>query len=91
MISILMGSTEVGTAWKSPAIAMANTASTSQVSSMTKMRNMIRVRGLITVEVISAMERPFSLRLTTKAPKSWTAPIKMVPRITQSMAGSQPQ
>ena len=45
------------------------------------MRNMSLTLGLITIEVISAIERPFSFRLTTNAPKSWTAPMKMVPII----------
>ena len=45
----------------------------------------------MTVDVMSAIERPFSFRLITKAPKSCTAPIKTVPRTTHSRAGSQPQ
>ena len=67
IISILMGITDVGTALKSPAIAIAKTANTSQVRSMTKMRNISLTRELITVEVISAMERPFSFRLITNS------------------------
>ena len=91
IISILMASTDVGTASKSPAMAMAKTARTSQVRSMTKMRNISRVRGLIIEEVISAIDLPFSFRLTTSAPKSCTAPMKMVPITIQTRAGSQPQ
>ena len=61
------------------------------VNNRIKIRNISLARGLIIVEVISAMERPFSFRLTTSAPKSCTAPIKMVPITIQTRAGSQPQ
>ena len=54
--------TDEVTASKSPAMAIAKTAKTSQVRSMTKMRNMSLTLGLITSEVISAIERPFSFR-----------------------------
>ncbi len=39
----------------------------------------------------SPMERPFSRAEITKALKSCTAPMKIVPNTTHIMAGTQPQ
>ena len=47
--------------------------------------------GLITRPAMSPTVRPRLRRLTTRAPRSWTAPMKMDPRTTHSRAGSQPQ
>ena len=91
MISMLIGKIVVGTATNNPAIAIAKTASISQISNSTKIRNITRVRELITFPVISAIDRPFSRTLVTNAPKSWTAPINIVPNMIQSSAGSHPQ
>ena len=70
---------------------MANTASTNQESIITKIRNIVRTRLFIMVPVMSAIVFPFSRTEITRAPKSWTAPIKMVPKTIQINAGSQPQ
>jgi len=86
-----MGKTEVGIATNKSAIAMAKTASTNQINRIIKMRNNTRTRSLIIRDEISAILLPFSLTLITRAPKSWTAPMKIVPNTTQSIAGSQPQ
>ena len=67
-IPMLTGSTEVGTWTNRSAIAIANTASTSQLSTKTKHRNISRTRPLTTVAATSAIERPFSRTLTTSAP-----------------------
>ena len=56
-ISILTGNTAVGTLINNPAIAMANTASTNQLSIMTKIRNMACTRLLIITPVKSAKSR----------------------------------
>ena len=85
------GKTAVGTLTKSPAIAIANTARTNQVNIITKMRNIIRTLLLITDPVILAIVFPFSLTEITRAPKSWTAPIKIVPKTIHKKAGNQPQ
>ena len=66
----LIGITEEGTETNKSAIAIANTAKTSQTNKSTKIRNIILARLLIVNEAISAMLRPFSLTLVTKAPKS---------------------
>ena len=91
MISIFMGNTALGTLTKRPAIAIANTARTSQVSISTNSKNIIRTLIEITCPVISAIEHPYSLMLITNAPKSCRTPIKMVPKMTHNKAGSQPQ
>ena len=88
---MLMGNTALGCATKSPAIAIANTASTSHTRTSTKHMNIRRARPLSTVPATSAIERPFSRTLTTSAPKSCTAPMKIAPSTTQIRAGSQPQ
>ena len=40
---------------------------------------------------MSPMDLPLCLRLITRAEKSWTAPMVMVPTVTQIRAGTQPQ
>ena len=91
IISILIRSTDEGFFTNNPAIAIANTARTNQVRNITKTKNIILTLLLITVDEISAIDFPFSFTLTTNAPKSWTAPINMVPINTHSIAGNQPQ
>ena len=91
IISIFIGRTAAGTFTNNPAIAIANTARTNQVSIITNKRNMVLTRGFMTDPVISAMDLPFSLTETTNAPKSWTAPMKIVPKTTHKKAGSHPQ
>ena len=86
-----MGSTDVGIATNKSAITMAKTANTNQTNNTTKMRNSTRTRPLIIPAEISAILLPFSFTLMTRAPKSWTVPIKTVPNTTHSIAGSQPQ
>ena len=88
---MLIGMTLVGWLTKSPAIAIANTARTSQISTSTKHMNKMRARLLIVLAVISAIEWPFSRTLATSAPKSCAAPMKIVPKTTQASAGPQPQ
>jgi hypothetical protein len=90
-ISTLMGMTLAGWLTKRPAMAIAKTASTSHTRTSTKPRNRRRPRGPMTFAARSATERPSSRTLATRAPKSWTAPRKIVPRTTQRSAGSQPQ
>ena len=51
----------------------------------------LRQSGITNAEVISAIERPFSFMLITRAPKSCTAPMKMVPNTIHNIAGSHPQ
>ena len=70
IISIFTGRTAVGILTKSPAIAMAKTANTSQLNIMTKIRNIVFTRLLIMVPVMSAIVFPFSRTDTTSAPKS---------------------
>jgi len=86
-----MGKTEVGTATKRSEIAMANTANTSHMSKMIKIRNKIRTLPFRMVAEISATLFPFSFTLITKEPKSCTAPINTAPSTTQSIAGNHPQ
>ena len=86
-----MGRTLEGWATKSPAMAMAKTASTSHTSKSTKIRNITRARLPSRSPAMSATERPPSRTLNTSAPKSWAAPMKMLPTTTQTRAGSQPQ
>ena len=85
------GNTEVGTDTNKSAIAIANTANTSHVNNKTKIKNMSLIRLFKMPPAISAIDRPFSFRLTTKVPKSWTAPINMVPITIHNNAGSHPQ
>ena len=91
MISRFTGRTDDGIERNIPAIAIAKTATTSHVRTITKIRNIIRIRGVITLPAMSAMVRPPSRTLSTKAPKSCTAPMKMVPSTTQISAGRIPQ
>ena len=72
-------------------MAMAKTASTNHPSTSTKQRNMMRARGVMVFDAMSAMERPCSRALATSAPKSCTAPMKSVPKTTHVRAGNQPQ
>ena len=90
-IWMLIGKTELGCETNRPAMAMEKTASTSQIRTSTKHRNISRARLVSTSEARSPIERPFSRTLATIAPKSWTAPMKIVPTTTQISAGSQPQ
>ena len=55
------------------------------------MKNMIFRCRFITMPVMSAMVWPLWRREITRAPRSWTAPMKIEPRKTQSRAGTQPQ
>ena len=91
IISILIGMTEDGIATNKSAITMAKTAKISQIKRITNDKNMRRVRLLIVFEAISAILRPFSFTLVTSAPKSCTAPIKIVPNKIHNRAGSHPQ
>ena len=70
MISIFTGITAEGTLTNSPDIAIANTAKTSQVSKRTKNQNIILTLLFISLPAISPTDLPFSLKLTTSAPKS---------------------
>ena len=45
----------------------------------------------MTDPAMSPIDRPRLRRLMTRAEKSCTAPMQMVPIVTQSSAGSQPQ
>ncbi len=54
-------------------------------------RKSVRARGPMISAVMSPIERPRWRRLITRAEKSWTAPMKTVPRATHRSAGSQPQ
>ena len=91
IISIFIGSTEDGYNVNSFDIAMAKTASTSHVKHMTKHKNIILILLFITFEEMSAIDFPFSFILIINAPKSCTAPMKIVPSTTQSIAGIHPQ
>ena len=64
---------------------------TSHVSDITKIKNITLTLLLMTFDDMSAIDLPFSLRLSTKAPKSCTAPIKTVPITIHRIAGSHPQ
>ena len=88
---MLIGSTEEGYNVNNFDIAMAKTASTSHVKHITKHKNIILILLFITLEEISAMDFPFSFMLIINAPKSCTAPMKIVPSTTQSTAGTHPQ
>ena len=83
--------TVLGTVTKRSAIAIAKTARTSQTNIKTNNKNIILALSPMILLLISAMLRPFSLRLTIKAPKSCAAPIKIVPSIIHKNAGNQPQ
>ena len=49
-----------------------------------------RTRLLSNLPAMSPTVCPLLLKLTTKAPKSCTAPIRIEPKTTQSRAGTQP-
>ena len=90
-ISILIGSTAVGNFENNIDIAFANTAKTSHVNDITKIKNITLTLLFITFDEISAIDLPFSFKLSTKAPKSCTAPMKTVPITIHKIAGSHPQ
>ena len=90
-ISIFIGSTAVGNFENNIDIAFANTAKTSHVNDITKIKNITLTLLLITFDEISAIDLPFSFKLSTKAPKSCTAPMKTVPITIHKIAGSHPQ
>ena len=54
-------------------------------------RNSRRIKGLMTRPAISPTVCPRLRRDTTKAPRSWTAPMKIEPKSTHNKAGSHPQ
>ena len=58
---------------------------------MTNNKNIIVAFSPTMLDATSAIDRPFSFRLIARAPKSCTAPINIVPKTTQSSAGSHPQ
>ena len=91
IIWILIGTTVVGTVTNKSAMAIANTDNTNHPNIIINIKKIIRAFLLITKLLISAMVFPFSLKLITNAPKSWTAPIKIVPKTIQRNAGNHPQ
>ena len=87
----MTGKTAVEYLVNKPDMVLAKTAKTSHVKHIIKIRNRIRILLFIVEAEISATDLPFSFKLSTKAPKSCTAPIKIEPRTTHERAGSQPQ
>ncbi len=47
-------------------------------------------RGPIRPSAMAPIDRPLARTEITRAPKSWTQPIRIAPKTTHSMAGSQP-
>ena len=72
-------------------MAYANTAITKKMRKYTISKNRVLALGLIKIPARSPTERPFSLTEITSALKSCTAPMNMVPRTTQTIAGTHPQ
>ena len=66
-------------------------ASTTVSAKNSTSKNKTRVRGEINRPATSPTLCPSFRRLTTSAPKSWTAPMKMQPKTTHNTAGNQPQ
>ena len=61
------------------------------VNAMNRMnRNKSRTLRFITRPAISPTVWPLFRKLTTSDPKSWTAPMKILPRTTQNNAGTHP-
>ena len=85
------GNTAPGVPTKAPAITTPNTALTiSSTRKMTTM-NSARVRLPMTSSDSAPMDLPLWRALAHSAPKSWTPAKKIVPIVTQSTAGTQPQ
>ena len=63
----------------------------TRVSAMARIRrNRNLTLGVMTLPAMSPTVCPLFLSETTRAPKSWTAPMKMEPNNTQRSAGTQP-
>ena len=73
------------------AMANAKTAPTSQIRKKITIRNSTRERGPMKRSARLPTLCPPCRTLSTSAPKSCVAPIRIEPKTIQSMAGTQPQ
>ena len=80
-----------GKATNSPAMAKAKTAPTSQIRKKMISRNRTRERGPMKRSVSLPTLSPSWRIESTRAPKSWLAPMKIAPTTIHNSAGTQPQ
>ncbi len=87
----LIGRMLAGWLWKRPAMAKAKTALTSQIRKKITRRNSVRERGPMKRSLrLPTVCPPWRIE-STRAPKSWVAPMKITPTTTHTSAGSHPQ
>ena len=91
MIWKLMGITEPGYSTNKWAIIKANTAITIKTRRKIMIRKSNLDRGLITDFATLPIDSALCLAEITRAPKSCTAPMKIVPRTIHNNAGNHPQ
>ncbi len=86
-----MGTTLPGKRTNRRAMTMANTALTMSSSRKMTTMNSARDRLETTSSESDPIERALCREEIHRVPKSWAPAKKMVPRITQTRAGSHPQ